>query len=153
SSTIYRYLLYVPNVSAINADPLVGYSSQAVYESVRDYVVANNLTQGQVIPKNSLRSPDYFNMGLHLEQELPGMIRDTTFKVYADVENLLNLIDNDYGSFRYYNPLSALVGVTCPAAAGGSCPKYSYNSFAAPTLLKEGRIGLWSVRFGFRLEF
>lgn len=153
SSTAWRYLLYVPNVSAIGADPLVSYANQAVYDSLRDYVLAKDLPQGQIIGKNSLRSPDYFRVNLHLEQELPAFVSGAKFKMVADIENLLNLIDDEYGSFRYFNPLSPVVGVTCATATTTSCAQYRYNSFSPPTATNEGRIGLWSVRLGFRLEF
>jgi hypothetical protein len=152
--TSNRYLLYVPDVSSITADPRVAYSSAAVYNNLRDYVLAKGLKQGAVVGKNEMISPDYFKVDLHLEQELPvPMWSSGKVKVFADVENLLNLIDNDYGSFRYYQPLSTVVGVSCPTAAGGSCPQYQYTSFTNPALTSQGRIGLWSVRIGARIEF
>jgi hypothetical protein len=156
SGTNQRYLLYVPDVSAIDADPRVTYANPAVYESLRDYVLANGLPQGEIIGKNTMRSPDYSKVDLHVEQELGG----GRFNIYADFENLMNLIDDDYGTFRYYNPLSPVVGVSCvgvPSSSygtGAACPQYSYDSFNAPVLQNgDSRISLWNVRMGFRVRF
>jgi hypothetical protein len=154
TGTANRYLLYVPDVSSIDADPIVTYANPQVYEQLRDYVVAKGLKQGAVIGKNTLRSPDYFKVDLHVEQELPiPMWSGGRFKLFADVENLLNLIDDDYGSFRFYEPLQTVVNVSCPGAANGSCPQYQYDSFTAPALSTLGRLGLWSIRLGARVEF
>jgi hypothetical protein len=154
TGTSNRYLLYVPNVSSINADPAVSYSSQAVYEQFRDYVLAKGLKQGAVVSKNNLRSPDYFKVDLHVEQELPVPFTSLArFKMFADVENLLNLIDNDWGSFRYYQPLSTVVNVSCATTSGNSCTQYRYTGFSDPAITSQGRVGLWSLRLGFRVEF
>ena len=63
TTTDRRYMLYVPNVSSQTADPLVSYASTAVYEGLRDYVVAMGLKQGAIVGKNSERSPDFFKAG------------------------------------------------------------------------------------------
>lgn len=151
-----RYLLYVPNVSAIDADPRVTYANAAVFENLRNYVLANGLQQGEIIGKNTMRSPDYSKVDLHIEQELGG----GRFNLYADFENLMNMLDDDYGTFRYYNPLSPVVGVSCVGVAantygtGAACPQYSYDSFSAPVLQNgDSRISLWNVRMGFRVRF
>ena len=154
TGTANRYLLYVPNVSSMTADPAVTYSNATVYQQFRDYVQAKGLQQGAIVRKNDVRSPDYFKVDLHIEQELPvpftGLAR---FRLFGDVENLLNLIDNDWGSFRYYQPLSTVVNVECAATSGRSCTQYRYTGFTDPALTSQGRISLWSLRVGFRVEF
>lgn len=154
TSNSNRYLLYVPDVSSFDADPAVTYASQEVYEQFRDFVLAKGLPQGGVIGKNSETSPDYFKVDLHLEQELPAPFIGTgRFRVFADIENLLNLIDDDYGSFRYYDPLTQVVNVGCGATSGSDCTQYVYSSFQQPTLITQNRIGLWSLRLGASYEF
>ncbi len=155
STLAQRYLLYVPDVSSQTADAKVQYGSTAIYQAFHDYVVANDLPQGQIIGKNSQTSPHLSRVDLHLEQELPGF-GPTKFKVFADVENLLNLINDKYGSYRIYDNVSPVVGVACVGGSGGNggtCPKYNYTSFTAPALRTDGRIGLWAMRIGARLEF
>jgi Carboxypeptidase regulatory-like domain len=152
TTTDRRYMLYVPNVSSQTADPLVSYASTVVYESLRDYVVAMGLKQGAVVSKNSERSPDFFKLDLHLEQEIP-FFGESRIKVFADVENLLNLLNDKWGSFRYYDPLQAVVAASCAQASGTSCTQYRYSNFTKPSLRTDGRLGLWNLRLGFRVEF
>jgi hypothetical protein len=148
-----RYLLYVPDVSSINADSKVSYASTAVYEAFRDFVKANDLSQG-IIGKNTEKNPDYFKVDLHVEQELPApFLGSARFKLFGDVENLLNLINSDWGSYRTYNPLTSVVNVACAQQAGTSCNQYSYTAFTKPTLQANAQLGVWRVRLGARFEF
>jgi len=152
NTTDRRYMLYVPDMSAIDADPLVSYASPAVYEQLRSYVQARGLAEGQVVAKNSETSPQFFKVDLHLEQEVP-LMAGSRFSIFADVENFLNLFDEDLGAFRYYDPLQAVVAASCAVPNGTSCSQYRYSSFTAPTLRTDGRVGLWSLRLGFRVNF
>lgn len=148
-----RFMLYVPDLSSQTADSKVTYASTAVYESLRDYAKSHGLSQG-ILEKNSETSPDYFKVDLHIEQELPAPFsEDLRFKLFGDVENLLNMINSDWGSYRTYNALSSLVNVSCAATAGASCTKYNYTAFTAPVLSPNVQQGLWRVRFGARVEF
>lgn len=145
-----RFLLYVPNVSAINADPAVTYNSVATYEAFRDFVVGRGLPQGKIIGKNSEMAPDYFKVDLHIEQEFPApYVPEARFKLFADIENILNMIDDEYGAYRTVSLLSPVVNVSCNAG----CSQYTYSSFAKPTVVNNARLGLWSVRLGAKFEF
>jgi hypothetical protein len=152
NTTDRRYLLYVPDVSSQTADPRVQYSSTAVYQAFRDYVVSKGLKQGEVIGKNSQTSPDFAKLDLHVEQEIP-FFAGTRIRLFADMENLLNLLDNDWGSFRYYDPLQAVVAASCAQPSGTSCARYQYTNFTRPALRTDGRLGLWNLRLGFRVDF
>lgn len=148
-----RYLLYVPDVSSMTADSKVSYASTAVYEAFRDFVRANDLKQG-IIGKNSEKSPDYFKVDLHVEQELPvPLVSSARFKLFGDVENLLNLINSDWGSYRTYNPLTSVVNVACAQQVGASCGQYSYTAFTKPALQANAQLGVWRIRVGARFEF
>ncbi|PZR34483.1 TonB-dependent receptor domain-containing protein [Caulobacter segnis] len=148
-----RYLLYVPDVSSATADSKVTYASTAVYQAFRDFVQANGLKQG-VIEKNSEKSPDYFKVDLHVEQELPvPFMAAARFKVFGDVENLLNLINSDWGSYRTYAPLTSVVNVACAQQVGASCAQYNYTAFTKPTLQPNAQLGVWRARLGVRFEF
>jgi hypothetical protein len=151
-----RYLMYIPNVTSITADPKVTYASVATFNAVKAFVEANGLTQGEVIGKYTERSPDWFSVGLHLEQELPAFFEGSKFKVFADMENLLNMINDKWGSYRTYGATQALVTVDCTnkvSAVCGPASQYIYSNYTAPNLINSGRIGLWNARIGLRLEF
>lgn len=148
-----RFLLYVPDVSSQTADPRVTYNSTATYTAFRDFVLAEGLTQGAIIGKNTQTAPDYFKVDLHLEQELPAPYTPGKLIAFADVENLLNLINEKYGAYRTVPLLSPVVNVNCVAAPGNACAQYSYSNFTAPVVTNNGRLGLWTVRLGMKYQF
>jgi hypothetical protein len=150
-----RYLLYVPDVSSATADPIVRYNSTATYDAFAAFVQNNDLKQGGIIGKNTKFSPDTFKVDLHLEQELPLPGKVARVSLFADIENLLNLVNNDWGSFRYYPSDVAVVQATCNATVGGACTQYLYSSFAAPTITTPGdaRTQVWNARLGFSVKF
>ena len=74
------------------------------------------------------------------------------FKAFVDVENVLNMIDSDWGSLRqvgfpYFAPL---VQVSCANAA---CSQYQYQNFRAPNEQLQTRVSLYQIRIGARFEF
>ena len=80
----------------------------------------------------------------------------------AEWENVLNMLDSDWGSLRQVNfPYRAsLVNVTCLQAngapvtgAGQACAKYEYSSFRAPSETIYTNYSIWQVRLGVRLDF
>lgn len=169
-----RYLIYVPTGPN---DPLVSFDSAATATAFNDFVDNSKLSgfRGRIAPKNIDRSPSYFKVDLHVDQELPVPLwGDAKFKVFADIENVLNMIDSDWGAQRQVNfPYSAsLVNVQCltapvatgtaPAATGAvataptqACAQYRYSSFAEPTLTlqNQNRQSLYGIRVGVRFEF
>jgi hypothetical protein len=148
-----RALLYVPDVSAFDADPAVTYDSVATYEAFRDYVVANGLEQGKIVKRNSKRMSSFTKVDLHMEQELPGFMEGTRFKVFFDMENLLNALNDKWGSYRTFSSAESIVDVTCGGAPAGTCPQYVYSGFREPNPSTSSRVSLWSARLGFRVEF
>lgn len=157
-----RYLFYVPTGPS---DPIVSYDSDATRDAVNAFIDGSSglsRFRGRIVPKNTGRSPDFFKVDLHVDQELPTFIGSSRFKIYADIENVLNLIDSDWGVQRQVNfpSFAPLVNVACATAAGGTpaagtCPAYRYSSFAPPTLTvqNQNRQSLYQIRIGARFEF
>jgi hypothetical protein len=78
-------------------------------------------------------------------------------ELLADVENVLNLIDSDWGTIRQVGfPYSApIVNVTCSNAP---CTQYVYanrtgTTFVQPVEATQINGSLWGVRFGVRVKF
>jgi outer membrane receptor for ferrienterochelin and colicin len=164
-----RYLLYVPTVG----------DSRVSFDSVASETAFNNLVanlglekyRGRIVPKNSETSPDFFKIDLHVEQELPTFVGDSRIKLFADIENVLNLIDSDWGALRQvaFPYRSATVNVQClsvatptgTAPAPGvvntvptqTCAQYRYSSVTAPNETLVGRQSLYQIRVGVRFEF
>jgi hypothetical protein len=122
--------------------------------------------RGKIIPKNSQNSPDFFKVDLHFSQELPALFGGK-FELFADIENVLNMIDSDWGSLRQvqfpYN--SALVRVTCltaatPTGTAGTsasltqnCAQYRYSNVLAPNEVLQTRQSLYGIRVGAKIKF
>ena len=93
-----RYLLYVPTGAN---DPLVSYDTAATQASLENLIGRTKLGKyrGGIAPRNIARARAYTRLDLHLEQELP-LPLGARFSVWADVENLPNLINKNWGGFR-----------------------------------------------------
>lgn len=159
-----RFLLYVPNVSSPVSDPLVTYDAGFNFAGFQSYIKDSGLKQGEIVGKNSQRSPSFFKVDLHVDQELPAPFVPTgRFKLFADMENVLNLINRNWGSLNQIGVLSSsayaqIVNVSCVGQSStslptGSCSQYRYSNFQSPTLVNPGRISLWAMRIGAKFEF
>jgi hypothetical protein len=161
TGTNNRYLMYVPNVSSATADPLVTYAAGFDFAGFQRFVQNSELNkyQGRIAPKNIGKSPRYNKLDLSLRQEVPFFL-GTKVELLADVENVLNLLDSDWGTIRqvgfpYYGTLA---NVTCVAQGTNTCAQYQFanrtgTTFQAPAEAVDLRGSLWAVRFGVRLTF
>ena len=109
-------------------------------------------------------SPGAWKIDLHIDQEIPTFIGGSRIKLFADIENFLNLLDDDLGVqrqviFPYFSPA---VNVQCVDGSGvintsstQTCAQYRYSSFADPNISvqNQSRQSLWQVRIGARFEF
>lgn len=161
TGTNNRYLLYVPNVSSATADPLVTYAPGFDFAGFQSFIQNSELNgyQGRIAPKNIGQSPRYNKLDLSLRQEVP-FVFGGKIELLADIENVLNLIDSDWGTIRqvgfpYYG---TLVNVSCVAQGTNGCAQYQYSNrsgttFAAPAEAVQLNGSLWAVRFGVRVSF
>ena len=98
-------LLYVP--SGVN-DPNVSPSSNAgAVQSLIDYVAASgcDFTPGASIERNTCNQDWHFDVDLRFSQDLPFIGKITGIKqdkvtLFADFQNFLNLLDNDWNVLR-----------------------------------------------------
>ncbi|USI77452.1 TonB-dependent receptor [Sphingopyxis sp. USTB-05] len=159
-------LLYVPTA---------GGDSKVSFDSAASETAFNNLIsqlglekyRGRIVKKNSQTSPDFFKVDLHFSQEIPAFVGNAKFKLFADVENVLNLIDSDWGSLRQvdfpYN--AAIARVTCLTAAtptgtagttaslSQTCAQYRYSNVLAPNEVLTNRVSLYGIRVGVKVNF
>jgi len=173
TGTNNRYLMYVPNVSSATADPRVSYAPGFDFAGFQNLVQGSELSkyQGQIAPKNIGKTPRYNKLDLSFRQEVP-FVFGGKIELLADVENVLNLINKDWGTIRqvgfpYYG---RLVNVTCLQTPGGAtatnaqaCQQFQFNNLAgtpaterpitAPAEAVQLNGSLWGVRFGVRLKF
>jgi hypothetical protein len=166
-----RNLLYVPTAG----------DSRVSFDTVASETAFNNLVgqlgidryRGQIIGKNTQNSPGVWRLDLHVSQDLPApfvnrALPRARFQVFADVENLLNMIDSDWGSLRQvsFPQTAAIVNVQClsQAVATGTapaanlinqatCAQYRYSNVIAPNEGLSARQSLYQIRVGVRFQF
>lgn len=153
-----RGLLYVPNVSSITADSNVTYAPGFDFAGFQNFIQNSELNafQGQIAPKNIAKTPWVQKLDLSLRQEVP-FVFGGKVELLADVENVLNMINKDWGTIRQVGfPYAApVVNVTCSNAA---CDQFVYANrsgatFRAPVEATNINGSLWGVRFGIRMAF
>ena len=147
-------LLYVPTSGT---DPKVVFdtpASAAAFDALVTQLGIGNY-RGKIISKNSQTSPDFFKIDLHFGQEIPLPIEGAKIELFADIENVLNLIDKDWGSLRQvqfpYN--AAVVRVACAAFTGTNCTQYRYSNVLAPNEVLQTRQSLYGIRIGAKIKF
>ncbi|WP_017671686.1 TonB-dependent receptor [Blastomonas sp. AAP53] len=148
-----RTLLYIPTAGN---DPRVTFANAATETAFNNAVAQLGLEKfrGGVVSKNTQQSPDFFKVDLHLEQEVP-LLFGSKLSVFADIENVLNLIDSDWGSLRQvgFPQTSTLVQATCAQANGNSCTQYRYSNVLLPNEALVTRPSLYGIRLGVRVKF
>ena len=112
-----HYLLYVPTGPS---DPLVSYDSAATQAALDNLINSTALKnyRGTIAAKNIARSRANTRIDLHLEQELPTFVGRSRISVFADIENLPNLINHNWGGFDQvgFPQTATAVNVQCLAA-------------------------------------
>lgn len=160
-------LLYVPTAGG---DSKVSFDSAASETAFNNLIAELGLEKyrGKIVKKNTQTSPDFFKVDLHFSQEIPAFVGNAKFKLFADVENVLNFIDSDWGSLRqvdfpYNSAIARVACLTAPAATGTAgtvaasssqtCAQYRYSNVLAPNEVLTSRVSLYGVRVGVKVNF
>ncbi len=157
------HLLYVPDFSqtpVVNAlGTQVGnvvFDSTTTYNAVQNLVRNTDLSkyQGKIAPKNLLTGPAYDKVDLNLAQQIP-FFHHSKITALFSMENFLNFLNRNWGSYLDYGSANSVVQVTCVGATTGgqTCPLYKYSSYNAPTTTAYAKPSLFVVRLGARLDF
>lgn len=149
-----RHLLYVP----LENDPLVTYSSPEFEAAVNEYIDSTKLSayRGQIAPRNAFQSPWVTFANLRLAQEIPTGIPKTRAVLTLDVENLTNLLNDDWGRFEqvafpYVSPV-----LDASINAQGQYVYRPRSGETGPTGVRQSISALpsvWRVQMGIRIEF
>lgn len=120
--------------------------------------------QGSVAGRNAVRNPSVNQFDLRLSQQLPGFFGDNRAEFFVDIQNIGNLINEDWGKIEQFPfPLTAQVarfrGVD-PATGRMVYDVSNYFNeatgafnFPAPALQDGIAQSRWGVQIGFRYEF
>jgi len=157
-------LLYVPTGLT---DPNVVYSNFVVGGVIRQtaaqaaagldaYINDNECIsrfRGQSIVRNSCRNDWFYDLDMRISQELPGpgsiFGLDDKIQIFADFDNLLNLIDDGANVFRRRNFTTPVI-TTAVDAQG----RYVLSNFLPDDQnFVQTSASLWRIQFGVRYQF
>lgn len=153
-----HYLFYVPTVG----DSKVIYADTATQNAIENLINSTDLKKyrGQVAPRNAFHDPWFTKVDLHFEQQIPTFVGHSKITLFGDVENVLNLIDHNWGQqlrtfFPYYK---SAVQVSCVANGANGCAQYKYSAASSTSTLADQLItvngsSLYAVRVGARISF
>ncbi len=159
-------LLYVPTGTN---DPIVSYDTPATQNSLDALINSTNLRKfrGGIAAKNIARNRAVTRIDLHLEQEIPLFVGKSRVSVFADINNLPNLLNSNWGGLREIGS-AAVVSVQClsaPVATGTApgagvvntnssqtCAQYRYSTFVDPNrnLAPNFNASTYLIRLGVR---
>jgi hypothetical protein len=146
-----RHLLYIPTGPA---DPNVVFAPGFDQAAFFAYLKKAGLSKyaGGIAPRNSIDGPWWHKFDLRISQELPSFIEGHKFSAFFMIENLGNLIDDDWGVMneQAFPHNVQLVEFTLPTGA----TQYNYDTFVTPAgPARVADASLWEVRFGISYSF
>jgi outer membrane receptor for ferrienterochelin and colicin len=155
-----HYLFYVPTGPS---DPKAVYADTATRDTVEALINSTDLKKyrGMIAPRNAFHDPWFTKIDLHIEQQLPTFVGHSRVSVYADVENVLNLLNHNWGETlrTNFNYTKSVVTVTCAAVGANNCDHYVYSGASTPAQLASTpnnfNLGasLYTIRVGGRFTF
>jgi hypothetical protein len=145
-----RNLVYIPTDSN---DPLVNFDPAFDTAGFFDWASENGLKRGAIAKKGALDEAWQTDLDIRIQQEIPFFGRAKA-KIYLDIENILNLIDDDFGRKRYIETtdIGSAVSVVDATIDSGT-NTYNYLSFSRPTEIPDQFDTLYRIQLGIQADF
>ena len=154
-----RYLLYVPTGPS---DPLVRWADGSADEFFA-WTDSVGLARGAIAGKGAIDEPWQSDLDLRFQQEFP-FFGDSKGKIYFDIENVLNLIDDSSGTKSYIDSTDIASAVAIIAVdLDPVTNQYIYSAeldgdgvpttFQAPQTTPDAWDSLWRIQLGIRVDF
>ena len=146
-------LLYIP--TGLD-DPNVDFSMMDPGEQTAlfDFIGREDLGEyaGGFLPRNEFEGDWWTKLDLRLEQEFPGVRANDRSAAFLVVENLGNLINDEWGILREAS--FPRVRDVVDASYSDDYSQYVFESFSDPGQLpRVGSASLWSIRIGVKYDF
>ena len=166
TSNTSAHLLYVPDFGLTPTTTSVAgqvqygnviFANQATADSMKALVLGTALKnyQGKISSKGLLTGPWYNKVDLNFAQQIPFFFH-SKFTALLSIENFLNMLNRNWGSYQDYGISQTVVNVTCGSAAAGAaqtCPNYVYSNYSAPKTQSYTKPSLYAIRAGVRFDF
>jgi hypothetical protein len=143
-----RSLLYMPDGPS---DPNVVFDPGFDQDAFFSWAQKNDLTKygGGIVKRNELSSDWWTKFDLRISQEIPGFGKNQKASIYFTIENLGNLINDDWGVlYERSFPRAAPV-----VEASLVNDQYVFEQFIPQGQSRSTRASLWKMRFGFQYNF
>ena len=160
-SNTTSHLLYVPDFTQTPTNNgltygIVTFADAATRDNLIALVRGTKLRdyQGKIAPKNLLSGPWFHKVDLNFAQQVPFFFH-SKITALASIENFLNLLNRDWGSYQDFGGSQTIVRVICSGAptGGQTCPNYTYSAYSAPRTQSFAKASLYAIRRGARLYF
>ncbi|WP_448213943.1 TonB-dependent receptor [Colwellia sp. MEBiC06753] len=140
-------LMYVPTEN----DPLVQYAEGFDVAAFQDWIsdVGLGKYRGKIAPRNKLDVGWWTKVDLRISQELPGFVEGHKGKVFFVIENVGNLLNDEWGVLEQYNFNTQSV---VEATIDPTTNTYIYDNFFRPEPTAQPA-SLWEMRMGVEYKF
>ncbi|MBI1252612.1 MAG: TonB-dependent receptor plug domain-containing protein [Alphaproteobacteria bacterium] len=163
-------IAYIPNFSGWNGtsttlpnDTRVVFDTATTAQRVLNSVRQFNLPQGQIAERGSIENDDIARFDLTFSQELPALRDSHRMLLTFEIQNLGNLINDEWGIIRTRTETGVrLYDVTCAGADGVAdndgqltCQTYritNANTTATSETL-DSETSRWYIQIGLKYEF
>ena len=156
-----RHLLYIPTGAG---DPNVVFDPGFDQADFFSWLSETGLDRfaGGIAPRNTFQSPWWTKVDVKIEQEFPGFSEDHRFSAFLYIENIGNMINDDWGVLKESSFPRYQGAVTFPNSgppffndAGIDAQgRYLFNSFSRPAaFVANPGASLWELRFGVQYSF
>ncbi|TMN72635.1 TonB-dependent receptor [Pseudoalteromonas sp. S1727] len=142
-----RQLLYVP----LENDPNVTYDMTAAeIADFNKWIGDNGLERGQITGRNSQNADWFVKFNFKVSQEVPGFMEGHKGEAYFVIDNLTNMLNDDWGVLKKGGFVGNPVISTSVDAQGN----YTYSGFStASNTSVQSSASVWEMRVGVKYTF
>jgi len=140
-----RQLIYIPELNDAN----VVYADEATENAFNRWVDANGFERGEILARNSESADWWFKADVRISQELPAFYEDHSASAFFVIENVTNLINDQWGDFRQ----GSFGGDEVITASINDAGQYVYSDFSNPDQSVVRGPSLWEIRVGLNYRF
>ncbi|APR54013.1 hypothetical protein CA223_03720 [Sphingomonas koreensis] len=149
-------LLYIPTgVNDPNLSPSSNATAVASFMNYVDKLDCASEAKGRVIERNTCLNDWYYDLDINFSQTVPGPFKGDSLKFTVTIDNFLNLLDQNWNTFRK-RQFAGLINVVTPPSGSpvDAQGRYIINSFSPDdTRDLVTSASLWRLKVGVSYKF